>query len=100
MKRRTMKYVVTIMGIALLMFFMGCGGDWVSPGEFSIKEAEYTGIDTAKITYKAEFKPGGTSLWSQGVKIYNKDHTKTYDYSQGDYEIVGRSRFCVTVTLP
>lgn len=82
------------------MFFMGCGGDWVSPGEFSIKEAEYTGIDTAKITYKAEFKPGGTSLWSQGVKIYNKDHTKTYDYSQGDYEIVGRSRFCVTVTLP
>ncbi|MDR2536003.1 MAG: hypothetical protein LBD29_08245, partial [Treponema sp.] len=55
----------------LITAVMSCNDDWVDWDESTIEQAEYTGVNTARVIYKSMHCD--TLLSHGGVRLYNND---------------------------
>lgn len=90
---------IKILGLAILTAFMsGCTDDWVSWDEHTIEKAEYTGVNTARVIYKA--MDGQHPFHGNGVRIYNRDFTKEYTIrKESTHKYSSQSRYRVDITV-
>ncbi|MDR0562987.1 MAG: hypothetical protein LBG73_09910 [Spirochaetaceae bacterium] len=98
MKHECMKPVFWVF--LLVTTVMSCDNwdDWVDWDESTIEHAKYTGPNTAQIVYKS--MRCDTLLTHGGVRIYNKDYTKTYKIrEESSHKVYGRSKYFVDITV-
>jgi hypothetical protein len=91
--------IIKFMAIAaLILLCVNCGEDWVSIDSFVIIYTEYTGPNTARVTYKArDFC--ASSLFGD-VLLYNKDDTEQYHIQkESDDKYLSRHRYSVDITV-
>jgi hypothetical protein len=75
---------------------------WVGDNEYRIEHVEYTGVNTARIRYKA---PGIQGLRFNGVRIRSKsdsdrDYTTEYMiWDEGIHHVYGRVRYYVDIRV-
>jgi hypothetical protein len=92
-----MRIIKLLVMAALILLYVGCE-NWVAIDSFIIINAEYTGPDTACITYKA--RDYCTESLFGDVRLYNKNIVEQYHIQkEGDQRYISRNKYAVDITV-
>jgi hypothetical protein len=90
--------VAYIACIAVFLLLFGCDDTIKSP--FEILSVEYTGVDTARVVYKAVFNENAVPLKDGDVFIFKGDYKKRYTLkNETAYREWGRNTFAIDITV-
>jgi hypothetical protein len=82
---------------AFMLLCMGCE-NWVAIGSFTIIQADYTGPNTARVTYNA--RDFCTASLYGDVCLYNKNDTEQYRIKkEGDHKYISHHKYSVDITV-